>query len=171
MIDTDLPTLLVGYNLTNESFPEFDITEPIIRDGLFWTFKRTERRDKYEEGLRRFIKYVFDNATNGVKYIFTDLMVMRPTTLIKIYRHLLSSDTTVYMFDDRAYIYDGKDTVIGVDFYLFEYFGYSPEKLKFKIKTKAGSLITQRDANDLMASFGYLSADRFIPYLYALYRG
>lgn len=49
-----LPTLMVGYDYVNKHYPKFDITNRLVEPNLYWTFKRTERRDKFEEDVEWF---------------------------------------------------------------------------------------------------------------------
>jgi len=42
-----LPTLIVDYYYIDKHYPNFDIAVSKIQDNLFWTFKRTHKRDKY----------------------------------------------------------------------------------------------------------------------------
>ena len=67
-----LPTLIVGYDYVNKHYPDFDITDICLGPDLYWTFKRTERRDKHEEDLIWFITKAFEDLTSKVNYVFVD---------------------------------------------------------------------------------------------------
>jgi hypothetical protein len=46
-----LPTLIVGFDTVNNLYPDFDILEIKVEDNIYWTFKKNEKRDKYDEDL------------------------------------------------------------------------------------------------------------------------
>ena len=110
-----LPTLIVGYDLTDKLFPLFDITSTSLGNNMYWTFKRTERRDQYQEDLDKFIHVVYDKLIKEINYIFVDVIQYQPKTLIKIVRKILSMKKIItYIKDDMIYIY-GEKMIFGVD--------------------------------------------------------
>ena len=67
-----LPTLIVGFDVVNKKFPDFNILSKQLGPNLFWTFKRTEKRDKFEEDLTWFMAYAYQEFVKGLKYVFVD---------------------------------------------------------------------------------------------------
>ena len=46
-----LPTLIVGWDIVKTIEPEVDFITRKLSDNIFWTFKKTERRDIFENDL------------------------------------------------------------------------------------------------------------------------
>ena len=79
-----LPTLIVGYDYVNEHYPDFDITDICLGKDFYWTFRKTEKRDKYEQDLKWFITKVYVDLTNELSYIFVDPIQYKKKSLLKI---------------------------------------------------------------------------------------
>lgn len=132
-----LPTLIVGFDYVNKHYPDFDIMDRCLHDDLYWTFKKTEKRDVFQEGLSWFISKVYSDLTKEVTYIFVDPIQYNSRTLRKIIRKIISIEKiTTFFHEDMAYIY-GEKFVFGVDFKLLKFMGLNTDKIKDKIKVKS----------------------------------
>jgi len=165
-----LPTLIVGYDFVNKHYPDFDITNIELKPNLFWTFKRTEKRDKYEEDLNWFIKKVYEDLTNKLIYLFVDPIQYRPRTLRKIVRKIYSlTDPIVYKHKEMLYIY-GEGLIFGVDLKLLSFVGINPDKVKQKISLISKMFLKE---NEILIEYqNYIeilnNKVRYIPYLYSI---
>ena len=140
-----LPTLIVGYDYVNNNYPDFDITDISLGNNLYWTFKRTEKRDKYEEDLNWFIQKAYKNLVKEIIYIFVDPLQHQPKTLIKIIRKIYSlPNITTYVNDKMCYIYSEK-LVFGIDLKLIKFVGLNLENVLQKIKKISGVFTTRED--------------------------
>lgn len=141
----ELPTLIVGYDYVNNNYPDFDITDISLGNNLYWTFKRTEKRDKYEEDLNWFIQKAYKNLVKEIIYIFVDPLQHQPKTLIKIIRKIYSlPNITTYVNNKMCYIYSEK-LVFGIDLKLIKFVGLNLEKVLQKIKKISGVFTTRED--------------------------
>jgi hypothetical protein len=96
-----LPTLIVGYDYVNKHYHDFDITNIKLEPNLYWTFKKTEKRDKFEEDLRWFIRKVYEDLTDKLIYLFVDPIQHKPKTLRKIVKKILSlNDVITYQHNE-----------------------------------------------------------------------
>jgi len=128
-----LPTLIVGYDLVDKLYPNFDITNMDLGNNMYWTFKRTEKRDQYEEDLAKFTIKVYKNLLNDVSYVFIDPIQQKYKTLIKIIRKIASLKEVIsYQDGQMIYIY-GENLIFGVDLKLIHYIGIDSTKIKSKI--------------------------------------
>jgi hypothetical protein len=165
-----LPTLIIGYDLVNKHYPDFDITNIEIEPNLFWTFKRTEKRDKYEEDLNWFIKKVYEDLTNKLVYVFVDPIQYKPRTLKKIVKKIYSlRNPIVYQHKDMIYIY-GENIIFGVDLKLLSFVGLNQNKIKEKINYLSDTFLTE---NQILIEYqNYIdilnNKVRYIPYLYSI---
>ena len=132
-IIVDLPTIIIGFDLTNKLFPDFDVSNMKIKDGLYWTTKKTEKRDKYEEELDLFISMCYQNLIKNVSYIFVDPLQYKSKVLFKIVRKIYSLKHKVaYQKDGMIYIYSNK-LLFGIDLKLLKFIGFDLIKIKDKI--------------------------------------
>lgn len=162
-----LPTLIVGYDYVNKAFPDFDITNNKLADNLYWTFKRTEKRDKYEEDLNWFIKKAYLSLVKDIIYISIDPIQHRPKTLFKIVRKLYSIDNKVAYLDGNMIFIYGDKIIFGVDLELFKFVGFDIDKIKNKIKDNCTHFL---DKNSIFIEYKkvvQLLDDKvmYIPYL------
>ena len=169
-IISGLPTLIVGYDYVNKNYPDFDITDIKLGDKLYWTFKRTEKRDKYEEDLNWFMRKVYVDLIKGISYVFVDPIQYKPKVLFKIVRKIYSlKDSVSYIDGDVGYIY-GDKVIFGIDFKLLEYMNFDIEKIKNKIHAISTVLSS---GNDILIEYKRNlhvldNKVRYIPFLYSI---
>lgn len=164
-----LPTLIVGYDLVNKLYPEFDITDVYVCTNMYWTFKRTERRDKFEEDLYWFISKVYQDLTKQVNYVFVDPIQYTNRTLYKILRKIYSLEKKVsYLHADMIYIY-GDKIIFGVDLMLLRYMSVNVDRIIEKIKNTSVFLDNDKILIEYKKNVGRLENQvKFIPYLYSI---
>ena len=164
-----IPTLIIGYDLINKLYPEFDITNISINTNTYWTFKRTERRDKFEEDLFWFMSKVYQDLTKQVKYVFVDPIQYRSRTLYKIIRKIYSIENKIaYIHLDMVYIY-GDKIIFGVDLKLLRYMSVNVDKIIKKIKNTNVFLDDDKILIEYKKNVGKLEYQvKFIPYLYSI---
>lgn len=168
-----IPTLIVGIDTVVKHYPDFNILDICIEPDLYWTFKRTEKRDKFEEDLNWFIRKVFSNLMNDIIYIFVDPIQHKPKTLIKIVRKIASlKDPVTYVHGDMIYIY-GERMIFGIDLKLFRYMHVDTDKIKNKIKYISHDFL---DDNKILIEYkkdveALGNKVRYIPYLFTIRHG
>ena len=69
-----LPTLIVGWDIVKTIEPEVDFITRKLSDNIFWTFKKTERRDIFENDLYDFIHHSYNLLIKDLDYKFIDLI-------------------------------------------------------------------------------------------------
>jgi len=165
-----LPTLIVGYEYVNKHYPDFDISNFCLGPDLYWTFKRTERRDKFEEDLNRFIKKVYKNLTNDIVYIFVDPIQYKTKTLIKIVRKIYSLKNIIsFVNGEMIYLYSG-NFIFGIDLKLLKFMSFDIDKIKNKIKSISSDFL---DDNKILIEYKKTvdaldNQVRYIPFLYSI---
>ena len=165
-----LPTLIVGFDYVNKNYPDFNILDIELEPNLYWTVKKTERRDKHAEDLTWFINKVYNDLTKDIKYIFIDPLQYKSKSLWKIIRKLYSIDKLfTFVNGDMIYIY-GDKFIFGIDLKLMSYIGYEKDKIKSKIKTKSPVFLEESDIlieyKNYINELGY--EIKFLPYLYSI---
>jgi hypothetical protein len=168
-----LPTLIVGYDYVNKHYHDFDITNIKLEPNLYWTFKKTEKRDKFEEDLRWFIRKVYEDLTDKLIYLFVDPIQHKPKTLRKIVKKILSlNDVITYQHNEMFYVYSD-NLIFGIDLKLLKYLGFNTDKIKEKIKSISNVFLIDDEI-----LIGYKKCIetlnnrvRYIPYLYFIRNG
>jgi hypothetical protein len=165
-----LPTLIIGYDIVNNLYPDFDIINISLGENKYWTFKRTEKRDKYESDLKWFISKVYADLTNDLSYVFVDPIQYRRKTLIKIIKKIYSlKDPISFLNEQMLYVY-GDTFIFGIDLKLLAFMGVDTDKIKTRIK--AISSVFLSDAKILIEYKKNIEAlenkVRYLPYLYSI---
>lgn len=168
-----LPTLIVGYDYVSDKYPDFDITDICLGGNLYWTFKKTEKRDKYEQDLKWFISKVYADLTSELSYIFVDPLQYRGKTLIKIVKKIFSlTNVVTYSNKDMIYIY-GDNLIFGIDLKLLKYMGIDIKKIENKIKSISTVFLDQPDIFiEYKNTLSLLdNKARYLPFLYTIRDG
>jgi len=165
-----LPTLIIGYEYVNKHYPDFDISNFCLGPDLYWTFKRTERRDNFEEDLNRFIKKVYKELTNDIIYVFVDPIQYKSKTLIKIVRKIYSLKNIIsFINGNMVYLYSDK-FIFGIDLKLLKFMGIDIDKIKNKIKSISSDFL---DDNKILIEYKKTvdaldNQVRYIPFLFSI---
>lgn len=168
-----LPTLIIGYEIVNNLFPDFDIINISLGENKYWTFKRTEKRDKYEADLKWFISKVYSDLTNNINYIFVDPIQYKGKTLIKIIKKIYSlKDPIAFLNEQMLYVY-GESFIFGIDLKLLGFMGIDTNKIKTRIN--AISRVFLQESKILIEYKKNIEAldnkVRYLPYLYSIRNG
>jgi hypothetical protein len=172
-ITEGLPTLIIGYHKIKILYPDFDITTNKVNDNVYWTFRKNEKRDKYEEDLNWFIRKVYSDLINSLSYVFVDPIQYKSKTLLKIIRKIYSSDNIIsYEHDNMIYIYCDK-IIFGVDLKLLKFMGVDFNRIKSKIKSISTVFL---EKNEILIEYKNIisffdNKMRYLPYLYFIKNG
>lgn len=165
-----LPTLIIGFDTVNNLYPDFDILDVKVEDNIYWTFKKNEKRDKYDEDLNWFIQKVYDDLVKNCSYVFVDVIQYNKITLTKIIRKIKSfSKIVTYYTTDMVYI-NGDNFIFGVDLKLIKYVGLDKNKIITKIKSISNVFLSD---NEIIIEYKKYVEDlglpnKYIPYLYSI---
>jgi hypothetical protein len=163
-----LPTLIIGFDLTDKIFPNYDVGNVKVAENVYWTTKRTESRDKHNIEFEWFKQFAYYEQIKNVNYIFVDPIQYGKKSLIKILKKIHTSPNKItYEHENMLYIYSDK-IIFGVDFKLIKYMGLNVDKIKNKIINVSSVFL--RDS-DIFIEYKSIIHDldnqvRFIPYLY-----
>lgn len=135
----DLPKLIVGLDnakkyAADNSF-EFDILNNTYPNGDMWTFKKTEKRDYYEDDLFKFKKMIINHQESGVKYYYINIYSLKYSQIKRLYNLLRNKDVNYIIVDgEMLYIPLNSVDVIGISFVSAKYIGISRESIINKLK-------------------------------------
>ncbi len=165
-----IPTLIIGFKLVNHLYPNFDILNIEVEKNIYWTFKKNEKRDKYNDDLNWFIEKVYNDLTKNCNYIFVDLIQLKNVSLIKIFKKIKSINKIIsYIDNDMVYI-SGENLIFGVDLNLVEYVGLDRNKIINKIKNISNVFLCN---NEIIIEYKRYYDElglpiKYIPYLYSI---
>jgi hypothetical protein len=169
-IQHGLPTLIVGIDLADKYYPDFDITEICLAPNVYWTFKKTQKRDKHTEDLNFFINKIYTDMLKGVTYFFVDLIQNQTKTLKRVIQKIRSfKHITTYIHGEMVYIYSD-NLIFGIDLKLVKYIGMNSEKLMTKIKSISTVFLTN---DEILIEYKKNLEEmdfqaRYIPYLVSI---
>jgi hypothetical protein len=172
-INHELPTLIIGYYLTERLYPNFDISESKINEDVYWTLKKVEKRDKYEEDLRNFTVHVCLKLVEDITYLFVDPILLNKKSLYKIIKKIKDSEDIITVKNnDMVYMLSDK-IIFGVDLKLIKYLGFNIDKLIYKIKSLSNVFLLSDDIlieyKDIIEILN--NKILFLPYLYSIRNG
>lgn len=140
-----IPTLIVGWDFIKEKYPDYDILNKKLSDNVYWTFKKTEKRDIYEEDIFNFIELSYKSFVNKTTYIFIDPIHRSRKEIKKILKKIYSFKKIIsYEHGHMIYIY-GENLIFGVDLNLIEFIGLNINKIKTKIIQISNIFLTEKD--------------------------
>ena len=172
-INPSLPTLIIGFDYTDKLFPGFDITEICVKGNIYWTFKKNEKRDKFQEDLNWFINKVCSDLIKDINYVFVDLLLYSPRKLIKIVKKIYSIKNIIsYSIGNMIYIH-GEKLIFGIDLNMLSYMDIDIIRVENKIKSICSVFLDNSEIfieyKDNMERLNH--SVKYIPYLYAIKNG
>ena len=85
----DVPKMIVGLSnakeYAKENGFEFDILEHTFPNGNMWTFKKTEKREIYEENIIEFKNNVIKSISKNIKYYYINIYTAKKQTFVCIF--------------------------------------------------------------------------------------
>jgi hypothetical protein len=165
-----LPTLIIGFDLTDKLFPNYDVGNIKVTDNVYWTTKKTESRDKHNIELEWFKHFAYHELIKDINYIFVDPIQYKKKSLLKILKKIYTIPNKIsYQHNDMIYIYSDK-FIFGIDLKLIKYIGLDVSKIKRKIINVSSVFL---EGADIFIEYKYIIDDmenqvRFLPYLYSI---
>ncbi len=165
-----LPTLIVGWDFVKKNYPDYDIIDRKLGDNLYWTFKKTEKRELHEEDIYNFKQTTYGYLIKDINYVFIDPIQHNRQLTKKILKKLKSFKNIIaYHHDNMIYLY-AENIVFGVDLTLLEFLGYSPSKITQMVSRNTHvSLIKENIFIEYRKRIENLDNQvKYIPFLYSI---
>ena len=140
----DVPKLIIGLSKAKEYAQskgfEFDILDHMFPDGNMWTFKKTEKREIYEENIIEFKNYIIKSISKNINYYYINIYNLKYKDIKRLYNILFNNKfnrNINYIFIDKEMMYYclENNNVIGISLGLIKYTGIDREKVISKIKS------------------------------------
>ena len=162
-----IPTLIVGYKNAKKLFSNFNITDWKIKDNLYWTFSKRERRSNYIADLERFYDITSKFLSSCCEYEYIDMI--SGSAEKKHHITEIFSDTAhkkiIYDTETMCYIYYPHDRkVYGVAKDVIKFIGYDENIIKNKADGKHSFI-----ADDEIYKLSWPTVQKFmVPLLFYL---
>jgi hypothetical protein len=141
-IDTSIPTLIIGWSLVKDLYPNQSILENKITDNIYWTFSKREKRYKYEDDLNKFIKLVLNHIEIKSNYIFYNYILSSYQRKNSFLDYIKNRQCSIYYNSRFLYIYVISDGVtIGISLNDLNYIGIEPQFFIKKISSNPETII------------------------------
>jgi hypothetical protein len=168
-----LPTLIVGWDIVKTINPNADFIDKKLSENIFWTFKKSERRDIFEDDFYDFNEYCYGLLIKDIEYKFIDLIQLNENELKNTFRFIKKNGNVVgYLYNKMLYIFVEK-TIYGIDLNLLKYMDYNTDDVLYKIKSYCSVfldnkeiLIEYKDVIDMLNN-----EVKYIPFLYSIEHG
>lgn len=163
--DITLPTLVIGYEISKKLIPNFNILEKNPQKNLFWTFKRTEKRNDYERDLEEFYKFIIKKYINDCDYRYVNVLKLKFRDLYRFFKQILPNS---YIYTTNNMIYLSKSNVVyGFNKEIIEYTGFNLKKCLNFIENSKIVHIINNDEEILNKNIFINLNECYIPYFYS----
>lgn len=168
-VDLTIPTLIIGWAMVKEIYPNADILNKQISETVYWTYSNREKRQEYEPDLAKFIKNAFSRLETSIKYTFFNVLT-NPLSRNKCLLKYINSPITkiVYITDKHIFIYDSKQ-VTGVSLSDLEFYGFERERIIDILKRNSYNRLVFNDSFlnfKIKRSIG--DNGKIVPFLYSI---
>jgi hypothetical protein len=168
-----LPTLIIGWDYVKKNYDNYDISDRTLGPNLYWTFKKTEKRDLHEEDIYKFTQLIYNNLIKEISYVFIDPIITKKRVIKKILKKIHNTqDIVSYHHNGMVYMY-GDKIIFGVDLNLIEFIGLDTNRILSKIKDKSKYFLIK---NTIFIEYKNKVENldnqvKYVPYLYSIEHG
>lgn len=166
-----IPTLIIGWELTKNVYPEASIIEWEVTDNVYWTYGKYERRDKYEANIKKFQDLSFKKFIESLEYVFYDVLTTTQDRLDSFLRSFASVTLkTIYVAGEMMYIYyNGTNKVVGLSLRDCDYLDNTLKKRIFSelYNSKTVNLLKNNDEISREVRYKTRGKVYILPYLYS----
>lgn len=129
--DSSIPTLIVGKKNAEKIYGKENVKvlNKQIKNNVFWTFSKTEKRNEYETDIEKFYSYVFNSLLREIKYKSLNVYLLKYNKFREIVNYIDSKkcNKTALVTDKHVYLCIGKN-VIGISIYELNYIGVTRDR-------------------------------------------
>ena len=145
-----VPKLIVGLDRAKQyAFDngfEFDILNHHYPNGDMWTFRKTEKREYYEEDIDTFKRMSIQKQEDGVDYRYINVCSLKYSKLKRLHEILTSNglkkeQNPIVIDGDMIYAPLDMKIVIGISLQFLKYIGVDREKVISKIRNEASNKV------------------------------
>lgn len=162
----EIPNIIIGWGLTKKLFPEASILKKKIKDNLYWTFSPTEKRNNFENDLKKYIEKSYKDFIKGIKFLSIDPIIHKINSTEELILKIKNlTDGFAYLYDSKVvYVYHN-NIIYSIDLEQIDFIGFN--RIEILDETKKLMELFEDDIK-IISKFKneikYLDI-RYIPYL------
>lgn len=167
-INTNLPTLIIGWKNVKDIFGEENVSilRKNINESTFWTFDIQERKVDYEVDIDNFESVCLGILNDRINYIYVDLLHDNRKKVKKIIRKIYNLKNIIsFKNDNMFYIFD-ENLVFGVDLNIVEFLGLDKQKIINKINSMSSVTLDKNEIFNICSGYVQNNNTKLIPYIY-----
>lgn len=167
---SDIPTLVIGWEFTKSLYPEADILDWEIRPGLYWTFGKREKRNRYEEDIKVFKTQSLKSFLKSVNYHFINVLTAEKEEKNSFFKDIENpKGAYFYIYNNMLYMYKGEGSdIYGISLRDIEYGGGNVKKLFSMIyRNRSNVIIDNKEDFSLETKMALRNYTYVIPYLFS----
>jgi hypothetical protein len=111
--NNEIPNLIVGWELTKTLYPEASILRKKIKDNVYWTFSSVEKRNIFENDLKKFIEKSYKDYTKKIKFFNIDPIIYKINNIDELIIKIKN------VANGFAYLYLNKVVYVYHDFVIY----------------------------------------------------
>ena len=167
----NIPKLIIGLEEAKEYASlngwKFDILNHKYPNGDMWTFKKTEKREYYEEDITVFKNEIVKHQGDNITYHYIDIYNLKLNKIKKLYNILFNNllkKNVNYFIIDRNMLYLSLDAknVIGISFTHLNYIGINRDKIINKIKEQKHNKIYFTTSKNMWKLSDWFSGKEYV---------
>lgn len=163
----NLPKLIIGldnakkYAIDNDF--EFDILSHEYPNGDMWTFKKTEKREFYENDLLDFKNKIIDDQKKNVIYHYINICSLKYSQFKRLYNIIMNGVLNYIIVDkDMFYLSLNDNDVIGISFRHLAYIGIDRDKIIGKLKSGYNNKIYYTTSKNMWQLKSWFNGDEYV---------
>lgn len=159
----EVPNLIIGWDLTKTLYPEASILKKKIKDNIYWTFSSTEKRNVFENDLKKYIDKSYKDYIKKIKFHNIDPIVYKINTINELLKKLnIVAGGFTYLYTNKiVYIYH--DFIIySIDLELLDFIGFDRKIILSTLKETTNFF--EGELKNFKNELKYLDI-KYLPYL------
>ena len=169
LIDNDLPTLIIGWDLVKEMYDgKVSILHKSINIRTYWTFNSKERKADFESDIESFKEFCYNSFGDNIPYVYLDILYGKKNINKKIIKKILTLvKPYIYLSDNNMVYIFGDNIIFGIDLNILDYFDGKKEKTLRVINNLNSAVLIDSEIFNKYRDFLYKikNKNRLIPYI------
>lgn len=107
-IENQIPTIIIGWELTKTLFPDTSILSKKIKENIYWTFSPTEKRSVFEDDLKKFIEKSYKDFVKDIKFYDIDPILFKVNNISEYLEKIkIVANGFAYLYVNKiVYVYN-----------------------------------------------------------------
>ena len=160
---TEIPNLIIGWELTKTLYPEASILRKKIKDNVYWTFSSTEKRTIFENDLKKYIEKSYKDYVKKIKFYNIDPIIYKINTVDELLSKLsIVAGGFTYLYVNKiVYVYHNF-IIYSIDLEQLDFIGFDRKIILSTLKETTNFF--EGELKNFKNELKYLDI-KYLPYL------